>query len=117
MVVVGGATLLAGIGVSSVLGQIGRSAVPRSTSGRIKSREKKPGIDIDRIEDAMDAYDLIAGADSEKNLVICSNCGKDVQSIIDKQKSKDSPPSGFWTNCPECGPNGRLQIPSNDNVV
>jgi hypothetical protein len=112
LVVVGGATLMAGIGISAVLGQIGSSAVPRSTSGRIRGREKKPGIDIDRIGDAMDAYDFIAGEDSEKNLVICSMCGKDVQSIIDKQKPKDSPPSGIWTNCPECGPNGRLQIKS-----
>jgi hypothetical protein len=112
LIVVGGATLMAGIGISAVLGQIGSSGIRRPSSGGRRGRKKKSNIDLDNLMDAKDAYDFIAGEDIKE--VICSMCGKDVQSIIDKQKSKERPPSGFWTNCPECGPNGRLQIPIND---
>ena len=57
MTLIGGAGLLVGIGVSSILGQTGRGP---NTSG---SGNKKPNIDLDDVGDVFDNLDLDLDAD------------------------------------------------------
>jgi hypothetical protein len=87
LVMVGGAAIVGGIGITTILSQFsGRNRGIRGS--------RSPQIELE----------LELSSDSEPNfVVICADCGKDVESIIKGQKSKRIPAGGVWTCCPECG--------------
>jgi len=87
LVMVGGAAIVGGIGITTILSQFsGRNRGIRGS--------RSPQIELE----------LELPSDSEPNfVVICADCGKDVESIIKGQKSKRIPAGGVWTCCPECG--------------
>lgn len=92
LIMVGGASLLGGIGVSTILSQMGGRNVRVPQSKR------------DNIELELE----FESSDSEPDfLMICSDCGKNVPSLITSKKSKHQRSDGIWDSCPACGPKGQ----------
>ena len=91
LITVGGASLLGGIGVSTILSQMGGRNV----------RIPKPKRDIElELE--------FESSDSDPDfLMICSDCGKNVSTLITSKKSKYQRSDGIWDSCPACGPKGQ----------
>jgi hypothetical protein len=92
LITVGGASLLGGIGVSTILSQMGGRNV------RIpKSKRDKIELELE-----------FESSDSEPDfLMICSDCGKNVSTLITSKKSKYQRSDGIWDSCPACGPKGQ----------
>jgi hypothetical protein len=92
LITVGGASLLGGIGVSTILSQMGGRNV----------RIPKPKRDKIELELEFES------SDSDPDfLMICSDCGKNVSTLITSKKSKYQRSDGIWTSCPACGPKGQ----------
>ncbi len=92
LITVGGASLLGGIGVSTILSQMGGRNV------------RIPQSKNDKIELELE----FESSDSDPDfLMMCSDCGKDVSSLITSKKSKYQRSDGIWHSCPACGPKGQ----------